>query len=89
MLQALHQDTFPTKSCLQLKIREVRQKVMAQSATPSSAGNSVPSAGSSAGAGANSTPAQGSADVTESADGEVVVHDTNDTSELGGAPNSS
>ena len=30
--QAKYQDIFPTKSCLQLKIREVRQKMMAQSA---------------------------------------------------------
>ena len=30
--QAKYQDVFPTKSCLQLKIREVRQKMMAQSA---------------------------------------------------------
>ena len=28
--QAAHQDIFPTKACLQLKIREVRQKMMAQ-----------------------------------------------------------
>lgn len=48
-LQALHQDTFPTKSCLQLKIREVRQKVMAQSTT--STGGSAP--GPSATASAN------------------------------------
>uniref|UniRef100_A0A1A8N060 Capicua homolog a n=1 Tax=Nothobranchius pienaari TaxID=704102 RepID=A0A1A8N060_9TELE len=31
--QARHSDTFPTKVCLQLKIREVRQKIM-QTATP-------------------------------------------------------
>lgn len=36
--QSMHADIFPTKSSLQLKIREVRQKVMAQSnLTPSSA----------------------------------------------------
>ncbi|KAJ8982812.1 hypothetical protein NQ317_010433 [Molorchus minor] len=36
--QAQHADIFPTKSSLQLKIREVRQKLMAQSSlTPSSA----------------------------------------------------
>ncbi|KAJ8930843.1 hypothetical protein NQ314_016260 [Rhamnusium bicolor] len=36
--QAQHSDIFPTKSSLQLKIREVRQKMMAQSSlTPSSA----------------------------------------------------
>ncbi|XP_017295025.1 protein capicua homolog isoform X2 [Kryptolebias marmoratus] len=33
--QARHSDTFPTKVCLQLKIREVRQKIM-QTATPGS-----------------------------------------------------
>ena len=38
--QAQHVDIFPTKSSLQLKIREVRQKLMANQATPSSA-NSV------------------------------------------------
>lgn len=31
--QARYLDTFPTKVCLQLKIREVRQKIM-QTATP-------------------------------------------------------
>jgi len=31
--QARYSDTFPTKLCLQLKIREVRQKIM-QTATP-------------------------------------------------------
>lgn len=31
--QARYSDTFPTKVCLQLKIREVRQKIM-QTATP-------------------------------------------------------
>lgn len=31
--QASHSDIFPTKVCLQLKIREVRQKIM-QTATP-------------------------------------------------------
>ena len=29
--QARYQDIFPTKTCLQLKIREVRQKMMAES----------------------------------------------------------
>lgn len=42
-IQAKHSDIFPTKSSLQLKIREVRQKLMAQSnPTPTTAGN-VPS----------------------------------------------
>lgn len=36
--QAQHNDIFPNKTSLQLKIREVRQKLMAQSShTPSSA----------------------------------------------------
>jgi len=30
VFQANHQDVFPTKTCLQLKIREVRQKIMAE-----------------------------------------------------------
>ena len=30
-----HSDVFPTKVCLQLKIREVRQKMMARSNSPS------------------------------------------------------
>lgn len=33
--QARYSDTFPTKVCLQLKIREVRQKIM-QTTTPGS-----------------------------------------------------
>lgn len=51
--QARHMDTFPTKVCLQLKIREVRQKIM-QTATPGTHdfgtaidSNSVPSQSSS------------------------------------------
>ena len=41
VFQASHQDVFPTKICLQLKIREVRQKIMAemQSDSPDAAGN--------------------------------------------------
>lgn len=41
MLQGVHADLFPNKASLQLKIREVRQKLMAQSSnahTPLSAG---------------------------------------------------
>ncbi|KAJ0003529.1 hypothetical protein NQD34_008627 [Periophthalmus magnuspinnatus] len=38
--QARFSDTFPTKVCLQLKIREVRQKIM-QTATPTEPGGSV------------------------------------------------
>ncbi|XP_031649499.1 protein capicua homolog isoform X3 [Oncorhynchus kisutch] len=39
--QARYSDTFPTKLCLQLKIREVRQKIM-QTATPGTPGISEP-----------------------------------------------
>lgn len=35
--QTKYQDIFPTKTCLQLKIREVRQKMMAQSAAQEAA----------------------------------------------------
>ena len=35
--QSKYVDVFPTKSCLQLKIREVRQKMMAQSAAQEAA----------------------------------------------------
>lgn len=38
--QAQHVDVFPSKSSLQLKIREVRQKLMAQNQPPHSA-NSI------------------------------------------------
>ncbi|XP_072304299.1 protein capicua homolog isoform X2 [Eucyclogobius newberryi] len=38
--QARFSDTFPTKVCLQLKIREVRQKIM-QTATPAEPGGSA------------------------------------------------
>lgn len=41
MFQALHSDVFPSKQMLQLKIREVRQKMMASVQSPS-----TPSAGS-------------------------------------------
>lgn len=38
-----HSDTFPNKQSLQLKIREVRQKLMSQSGvTPQSAGPTTP-----------------------------------------------
>ncbi|CAG0888641.1 unnamed protein product [Cyprideis torosa] len=36
--QQRHADVFPSKACLQLKIREVRQKVMAQTSTPTTDG---------------------------------------------------
>lgn len=42
----LHSDVFPTKQSLQLKIREVRQKYMAQPGfTPQSAGPFTPNDG--------------------------------------------
>lgn len=40
-LQSQHADVFPSKSCLQLKIREVRQKLMSQ---PQSGGSQMGSA---------------------------------------------
>uniref|UniRef100_A0A8D3CKJ1 Protein capicua homolog n=1 Tax=Scophthalmus maximus TaxID=52904 RepID=A0A8D3CKJ1_SCOMX len=43
--QARYPDTFPTKVCLQLKIREVRQKIM-QTATPGSLEPGGPAGGS-------------------------------------------
>ncbi|KAI1886239.1 hypothetical protein AGOR_G00211940 [Albula goreensis] len=42
--QARYSDIFPTKVCLQLKIREVRQKIM-QTAAPSEAGGMGPGPG--------------------------------------------
>lgn len=54
----MHQDIFPTKSCLQLKIREVRQKMMAQSTTPAS-GNSVATSSVSSGSNNASSNASG------------------------------
>ncbi|XP_015264895.1 PREDICTED: protein capicua homolog isoform X2 [Gekko japonicus] len=53
--QARYSDIFPTKVCLQLKIREVRQKIM-QAATPTEQAPSTPEPGSSAGQGG---PAEG------------------------------
>lgn len=46
--QARYSDIFPTKVCLQLKIREVRQKIM-QAATPTEQAPSTPEPGSSTG----------------------------------------
>ncbi|XP_048355983.1 protein capicua homolog isoform X1 [Sphaerodactylus townsendi] len=50
--QARYSDIFPTKVCLQLKIREVRQKIM-QAATPTEQGPGAAEAGSSAGQGSS------------------------------------
>ena len=41
VFQASHQEIFPTKSCLQLKIREVRQKIMAETQFDNSAATTV------------------------------------------------
>nr|XP_057902573.1 protein capicua homolog isoform X2 [Doryrhamphus excisus] len=51
--QARYADTFPTKVCLQLKIREVRQKIM-QTATP---GSGEPGGSSEAGPTPSQSPA--------------------------------
>ncbi len=40
--QFRHADAFPTKVCLQLKIREVRQKMMARSSSPTATSASTP-----------------------------------------------
>ncbi|KAK3597989.1 hypothetical protein CHS0354_042342 [Potamilus streckersoni] len=52
VFQAKYSDIFPSKSCLQLKIREVRQKMMAQSA----AVEALAEATSSTGASSDSNP---------------------------------
>ncbi|XP_045550620.1 protein capicua homolog isoform X2 [Salmo salar] len=58
--QARYSDTFPSKGCLQLKIREVRQKIM-QTATPGTPGISEP--------GGSTTGVPGSTDSTSAANG--------------------
>ncbi|XP_046874752.1 protein capicua homolog isoform X4 [Hypomesus transpacificus] len=58
--QARYSDTFPTKVCLQLKIREVRQKIM-QTATPGTADLGGPTGGAAAGNDPASAGALGSA----------------------------
>ncbi|XP_055732236.1 protein capicua homolog isoform X3 [Salvelinus fontinalis] len=58
--QARYSDTFPTKLCLQLKIREVRQKIM-QTATPGTPGISEP--------GGSTTGVMGSTDSASAAIG--------------------
>ncbi|XP_052327794.1 LOW QUALITY PROTEIN: protein capicua homolog [Oncorhynchus keta] len=58
--QARYSDTFPTKLCLQLKIREVRQKIM-QTATPGTPGISEP--------GGSTTGVMGSTDSVSAAIG--------------------
>ncbi|KAG5264891.1 hypothetical protein AALO_G00259170 [Alosa alosa] len=57
--QASHSDIFPTKVCLQLKIREVRQKIM-QTATPGASEGPGPTGADSA-----STPGPSSAPLRE------------------------
>ena len=64
-----YSDIFPTRTCLQLKIREVRQKMMAetkQQHTPSSA------ASTSASASTSSAPQQRSSNVPLIASGAVA-----------------
>jgi len=79
LFQALHAEIFPTKSCLQLKIREVRQKVMAQSTTtPGSSANNAPSS-ASGGSNASVNP---SAYGTGSSDADVEASDTNEVLDL-------
>ena len=80
--QALHSEIFPTKSCLQLKIREVRQKVMAQSTTSTTA-SSTSHTNTSAGI----NPATGSSNTSgygpESADVDMMdAHDANEVLDL-------
>ncbi|XP_029591460.1 protein capicua homolog [Salmo trutta] len=58
--QARYSDTFPSKGCLQLKIREVRQKIM-QTATPGTPGISE--------LGGSTTEVPGSTDSTSAANG--------------------
>uniref|UniRef100_A0A4W5QPK5 Capicua transcriptional repressor a n=1 Tax=Hucho hucho TaxID=62062 RepID=A0A4W5QPK5_9TELE len=58
--QSRYSDTFPSKGCLQLKIREVRQKIM-QTATPGTPGISEP--------GGSTTGVPGSTDSTSAANG--------------------
>ncbi|KAM8734157.1 protein capicua homolog isoform 3-T3 [Acanthopagrus schlegelii] len=59
--QTRYSDIFPTKVCLQLKIREVRQKIM-QTATPSDAtGLGIPDSTGSLPGPSSSQPGEGSA----------------------------
>ncbi|CAB1351140.1 unnamed protein product [Coregonus sp. 'balchen'] len=64
--QALYSDTFPTKMCLQLKIREVRQKIM-QTATPGTPGISEP--------GGSTTGVLGSTDSTSTGSSNTNARD--------------
>lgn len=55
--QARHSDTFPSKVCLQLKIREVRQKIMQTAGSSESVGGVVSGSSDSASAPGPSNPA--------------------------------
>uniref|UniRef100_A0AAZ3S2U8 HMG box domain-containing protein n=1 Tax=Oncorhynchus tshawytscha TaxID=74940 RepID=A0AAZ3S2U8_ONCTS len=72
--QARYSDTFPTKLCLQLKIREVRQKIM-QTATPGTPGISEP--------GGSTTGVMGS---TDSASAAIGSSNTNTRDGTGTGP---
>jgi len=81
LFQALHSEIFPTKSCLQLKIREVRQKVMAQSTTTSTTSSTSAStpAGINPPTGSNNTCGY----ATESTDTDMIdAHDANQVLDL-------
>ncbi|XP_069118802.1 protein capicua homolog [Argopecten irradians] len=60
--QAEHASVFPSKVCLQLKIREVRQKMMAQSAAVEKAASGEVSSGSMPSTPVPSLPAPGDSD---------------------------
>lgn len=90
--QARYSDIFPTKVCLQLKIREVRQKIM-QAATPTEQVPSTPEPGGPGSASAaegqppESTPPQDSEPGAEPGGGSGW--DSNQASPPGGAAGSS
>ncbi|XP_049805556.1 uncharacterized protein LOC126248540 [Schistocerca nitens] len=64
--QALHADLFPSKSSLQLKIREVRQKMMAQSSQTPVTPGSMPSPLASSTDSTSTTPGSSSVPHTSS-----------------------
>ncbi|KAG7232780.1 hypothetical protein INR49_008101 [Caranx melampygus] len=71
--QTRYSDTFPTKVCLQLKIREVRQKIM-QTATP----GSLEPGGSAEAAAAAAIPSHSSSSFNQSAREEVGAEQQGD-----------
>uniref|UniRef100_A0A8D0HMR6 Protein capicua homolog-like C-terminal tri-helical domain-containing protein n=1 Tax=Sphenodon punctatus TaxID=8508 RepID=A0A8D0HMR6_SPHPU len=92
--QARYSDIFPTKVCLQLKIREVRQKIM-QAATPTEQAPSTPEPGGPTGLGSaaeGQLPEPDSAQVLEGAAGSTLTAppwDSNQQSPPGGVGGSS